>query len=327
MIALRNPAWRLDVGAGHLALTRITRGVSAPVAEAGWESSAGLRQALAALRADSAGFNLPRRVAVALAPELLQRRLLRDLPPVRAAQAAAIVRHQVGRFFRQLDGALVIGVAPGPRGTWVGIAVAESLLDAVVAGLDDAGVLVEAIRPAAVEGYPPVNLLPPRSRAANRARRQRILWHVGASCAALLALAAVTRGVHDVRELSRLEAVADSLRPFMDSTAELRARQDEARLMLGTVLGAERNRTTVPRLLLQLARGLPDSVVLTGLTLDGGAGGRMTGLARRPLDLVAQLEQAQVVVRPRIEGGTVKEPLLGQTWDRFTLAFGAEGLP
>jgi len=327
MIALRDTAWRLDIGAGHLALTRVTRRGSSPVAEAGWESPAALRQALAALRTEAAGLRLPRRLAVALAPELLQRRLLRDLPPVRAAQAAAIVRHQAGRFFRQLHGDLVIGVAPGPGGTWVGIAVAESLLEAVVVGLDDAGVLVEAIRPAAVEGYPAVDLLPPRSRAARRARRQRFLQRVGAGSAALLALVAVTRGVRDARELSRLEAAADSLRPFMEATAELRARQDEARLMLGTVLGAERNRATVPRLLLQLARGLPDSVVLTGLTLDDSAGGRLTGLARRPLDLVAHLEQAQVVVRPRLEGGTVKEPLLGQTWDRFTLAFGAEGLP
>ena len=63
-------------------------------------------------------------------------------------------------------------------------------------------------------------------------------------------------------------------------------------------------------------------MVLTAVSLDADGNGRISGLARRPLEVMARLERSEGVANPHLEGGTVREGIRGLPWERFTAAFG-----
>jgi len=260
---------------------------------------------------------------VVLARPLIQRRTIADLPRVSARRARAIVEYQAPRYFRVNGASLVIALCGTPNPSeWTGYAADEAFLDAVVGGADHAGLLVDAIRPA--EEAAQANLLPPACLAARRGRRRRRARRVlgaGLIISCCLGVLGVSRWIAEARAI---RVAADSLRAPIEALASARARMARAAAMLDAIDRAEVDRVAIARQVLNLARVLPDSVVLTGLSIGENETGRMTGLARRPLELVAELDRRQAVRNPRLEGGTLKETLQGRPWERFTLAFGPE---
>jgi hypothetical protein len=92
--------------------------------------------------------------------------------------------------------------------------------------------------------------------------------------------------------------------------------------MLEAVASTDADRVRIPRLTEELVQALPDSSFLTSLTVSNDGAGRLSGAARRPLQVLARFEHLSAIARPRIEGGTVRDQIGGQPWERFTLAFG-----
>lgn len=325
---LMRPCWRLLIrpGAAEAELRRGAR-VEARAA-ASWESLAELTEAISRLPGESPGASRARAAEIEIARPLLQRRRLSDLPPLRRSALRALVSHQPNRFFRGHDGALVTDVSchrvrrSGPVEV-VGVAAAENLVDALIAGAEQAGLAVRCIHAASDENLPGVNLLPPASRAHRTAERRRHLRWMFTMAAAVSALLLTSRVVVLMQENRVITAGLDSLRAPVAALGRLRREMERAGIMLDAIEASVRERSTVPHQLLKLVEALPDSAVLTAVTIEIGGEGRATGLARRPLELVAELDRLGAVANPRLEGGTVREAVQGRAWERFTVGFGA----
>lgn len=269
----------------------------------------------------------PRRVELRLGDPYLQRRCLAGLPPVRTRQLRELVAHDAGRFFRQNGHPLVtdaVWLPKAPDGSRAALAVAADtqVLNELLAALAASGFEVRALRAAGVTSVARMNLLP----TAHRVTRARADWRVTRRLLALAGALWIGTGgyaaVGFLREREQIHAELDRLARPLDALREVRGDMSRADAMLGAVAASDRDRRLLARRLIRLGQALPDSLVLTGLTLEIDGSGRLTGLARAPLAVVARLEAAGVVANPRLAGGTMREVVRGSSWERFAVTFG-----
>jgi len=293
-----------------------------------WQTLDDLAERIARLPSEIAGVDQARKVTIEIARPLLQRRTLSDLPPLRRSALRSLVRHQSSRFFRASGGALVTDVCcrraarRGPVEV-VGVAADEAMVAAMVGAVESTGTAVYQVRPHREEDLPGTDLLPPASRARRHAARRRH-WQRGvAISAALIGVVITTRAVAVVREQRSVAAAVDSLRAPLEALGRLRREMARTEAMLNAIDGSVRNRGVITHRLLRMVQALPDSAALTTIHLDMHGEGRVTGLARRPLDVVADLERGQAAANPRLEGGTIREEVQGRAWERFTIGFGS----
>jgi hypothetical protein len=121
-------------------------------------------------------------------------------------------------------------------------------------------------------------------------------------------------------ELARLEQPLAAMR-------SARSQVHDVRLLLRDVATARTAAAVLPRQLVAIVRALPDSVVLSSITLEAGGSGAITGLARYPLALVAALEADARLVKPHLEGAALQSGPGDGAWGSFTLLFTSRTYP
>src|SRR6266576_3091326 len=147
----RAPVFQLVVSAGNVRAEAVRAGVALWAGEATYESPVDLTEVIARLAAAPA--ERCRRLRVTLERPPAQTRVLKDLPPVRERELAALVANQAGRLFRRNGAPLVTDATWVPNGAGRvthAAAVEEPVVLAVVAGAAQAGLRVESITAAGV---------------------------------------------------------------------------------------------------------------------------------------------------------------------------------
>jgi len=174
---------------------------------------------------------------------------------------------------------------------------------------------------------PTLSLFPEGHRAARRrTNRQRLA--ITATAGLLLWLLA---GAVYVGRLSltyrRATTLLLAFRGAADSALEVRRNLDEARATLAMIdeVRAERSRTL--GLLGALTRALPDSVTLVALEVGPDGALRLTGLAPRAPQVLAEVGRVPGLVGARLDGSVTHEAVVGVgDRDRFTIVAN-EGRP
>ena len=77
----------------------------------------------------------------------------------------------------------------------------------------------------------------------------------------------------------------------------------------------------------RVAAALPDSAYLNSFTWDERGAGRITGVARRAVKVVNELEGADAVVDPRLDGQPMRRMVREKRWETFTIVYGRELRP
>jgi len=319
----RSPVLHLAVGVS-LVRAEARRGpVTVWAGEAGYDSPEDLTDVVARLAAVPGERCKRLRVTVERPPA--QTRTLMDLPPVRDRELAALVATQAGRFFRRNGSPLVtdaVWVANGAGRVTQAAAMEEPLLNAIIAGAAQAGLVVESISPAGLS--PSLQLLPTAERAVRLRARRRAVVRLAAAVATVWLVAAALFGIRLVVERRAIDAelaVADA------PLAALREVRREMRSVETTVLSLVEARRSRGQALAALARvhaAIPDSTVLTSYTWRSDGSGVVAGAGRRAADVLAAVERRHAVPNPRMAGAIVREANAGREWERFTITFGVE---
>lgn len=320
---MSKPALVVRIGRGTVRAELTRKGVVTWAAESSYTTEAELTAVLTMLGAEPA---LPERIRTAkieLARPLVQLRTLSEMPPVREAALRALVAHQAGRFFRKNGRPLVtnVGWEPHRRGSptiATAAAVEEPWLDAIVQGIREAGIEPVAIAPVGSS----LQLLPSSDRAARAIATRSRIRRLGATAAALWAIVGGLAVRQWFREGARVEAELAALAPAAAAAHGAHQEYDAARSMVATIESAERRGGTVSAQIARILLALPDSAYLMSLHVTDQADGELTGAARRPLDVVAPLERAQVVAAPRLVGPPTAIAPDGRDYERFTVRFG-----
>ncbi len=267
-----------------------------------------------------------RTLEIIIVPPLLQLRELPGLPPVRASDLRAMIQQQVGQFFRQSGSPLIADAhwLPGTRGQpRIAIAAAtdEAIVEGVMEAASGAGFSVAAVRPGPDPRVTRLSLLPRSMQALRAARGTRSLRRAAAAVAALWALVGLFVAGRAIGERRYIDAELARLEQPLSAMRSARSQVHGVRLLLRDVATARTAAAVLPRQLVAIVRALPDSVVLSSVTLEAGGSGAITGLARYPLALVAVLEADARLVKPRLEGGSLPTGPGAGEWGPFTLLF------
>lgn len=152
---------------------------------------------------------------------------------------------------------------------------------------------------AALPGHRRLTLSPASHRARLRARARRAVA-VRAVAAVVLLMAAGWLHLTGLRrDLARLDARRDRLRPAVDEASRARTAIDAARTRLARLREAEASTSNWTRLFADLARTLPDDAYLEALRADD-AGLRLEGSAGSVAEAAAALEEVRGVIEVRI---------------------------
>lgn len=312
----------LTVERGRLRATLSGRSTNAWAAEATFESPDELAALIAGLPGQAEFDRSVRRARVTVLPPLVQRRTLRELPPVPLRALRELVALQSQRFFRR-NGKPLVTVArwlPHPRGV---ARVAEALaietpwLDAIRDGVRDAGLVLDRI---AVEGTP-LTLLPAGEAARRERAMRRHLRLLGLACA-LCWVAAVA--IHVGRLLMADRRLATELKTLERPATAVRAARREltaAAEILTTVERTAAARGSRAALLQRIVLALPDSAHLATVVIDSTGRGVLTGAAKEPSAFLARLDRDERIPAARFDG----EPVGGSAprdWQRFTIVLG-----
>lgn len=272
------------------------------------------------------GFPARVRWAEALLDEgAIQRRLLRDVPPVRQCTLDELVRLQQQRFFRRNGVPLVTRAhwqrtGSGAPRVAEAVAVEAPLLDAIADGVATAGL---RLRKVVAQGsdleFVSEQEVRRRQEWAKRLLRclvvaNTLVW-LGAATAHVAGLLLANHRLSE--ELTQLRE---------PSAALLRARRElsSATGMISAIEQSQAQRAALAMRIAEIVRALPDSAYLTSLALSSQGVGRLTASARDPAAVIARLEQVTGLPTPRREGEPVMEPEAG--WQRITVSFGEGGL-
>lgn len=315
----------LTVEWGRLRASLSGRAIGEWAAEAAFESPDDLATLIASLPRQAEFDRSVRRAQVTLLAPLVQRRTLRDLPPVPLRALRELIALQQERFFRR-NGKPLVTIArwlPAPRGAprVAEAAAIEALwLDAIGDGLRDAGLTLDRI---SVKDTP-LTLLPASETARRQRAMRRHLRVLGVACA-ICWVAAV--GLHVGRLLTADRRLANELKALERPATALRAARREltaAARILETVERTAAARGSEEALLRRIALALPDSAYLATVAIDSMGNGILTGAAREPSEFLARLDRDEFVPAARFEG----EPVGGSTpseWQRFTIVLGTAG--
>ncbi len=300
-------------------------------ADAQWETPTQLAGAIAELAAYAALPAWWRRVMVVLEEDLIQRRVLADLPAVGGGALTQLVALAPQRYFR--------GAAPGlvTSARWVGVrkdrravavAVERGVVEALVRGAREAGLRLGGIDTASGEGGPPLSLLPPDEslrRELDRARRTT--WALRVAGAAWLVLF-VALWARDALALRRIDARYAELRGPLEAVLAAEAGIDSLGRMVARLDQEAATEGVVPATLFRVATALPDSAFLTQLQVDSAGFGLLAGGARRPAAVLAAMEGRAGIRAPRFAGRTTRDLVAGRAVERFAIGFGGkEGTP
>jgi hypothetical protein len=273
---------------------------------------------------------LPRSLTVLVAPPLVQRRTLTDLPPVRPAELSRLVAQAAPRFFRQNGHPLVSAAAWQDSGENSGRVAQAAALDidlaeAIVAGADRAGLRLLDIHPE--PATPGLSLLPPEERARRRRREWRRVAHLAVGAVAVWLLLGAFLGVRLLVDTRRVEHEIARLAAPRRALLAARQQMDSAGDMLTALDGAQAARPLMAARIAALVHALPDSTYLTALSLDSAGRGVAAGRTRGVGALVDVLDTTLGLGPVRLEGATVRDTTAGVAWERFSLRLGQERVP
>lgn len=299
-------------------------------AERQFDNEDELSGVLASLAEPVAKHRLPRRLLVMVQPPVLQCRVLSDLPPVRPSELRLLVARAAPRYFRQNGHPLVSNAAwiekhGETRRQAKAVALDGLVAEAIVAGARRAALSLTDIIPDGEPGG--LSLLP----LVEQSRRRRDEWlaigrlAIGVSCLWLLLATALALRLH--RESGQIAGELRELREPRQALLAARLAIDSADAMIRALDHAQAVRGQVLAQLAALITALPDSTVLTGLTLNLEGSGVATGRTRRASLMVGALEGAGTLKRVSLEGPTVRDTVAGLEWERFSLRFGRERTP
>jgi len=269
----------------------------------------------------SAG-SAPRRVVVVLGDALVQRRRLTDLPPRRSTTRRLAQRHST-RYFRVRDGGVVIDLVPemssGREKAWLAAAAPSEFVDSLLATATRLGYEIVDVIPDARPGWSGLSFLP----ASEQWRRLKQHWkNTGRiALAALLVVATVwiasfTARWRAIRQLDSGLASVDSV---VAAVSEARAAYGVLHELVTTMQQAQDDRNKLSALITAAVSALPDSVVLTTLSLDLSGTGRLAGFAKEALAVNAALHRVPGLEDLQLEGVPVVEATGGRSWMRFAL--------
>lgn len=253
----------------------------------------------------------------------VQRRLLRDLPPMGRRDLRALANHQASRFFRTADSGLIVDAQwlRGPTEPRVAVAAA---LDAgfaadLITAAAIAGTTVADILPRA-EGVPPgLSLLP----TTERSRRTRAAWKGTLRTAvATAAFAGLVGGIVLWRQSRAATEIAAELVRLRGPAEEVRlARQqmDSVAGMVATIRGAQVAGKQLAARIALVASALPDSAVLTSLEVGRDGGLQLSGLALEPFLVAGLLQRTNAFSTARLDGSPNPEAAGGRNWSRFAI--------
>jgi hypothetical protein len=322
MILARSPVLYLVVGTSVVRAEARRGRVAVWAGEAGYESLADLTEVVARLAA------VPpercRRLRVIVERPPAQTRTLTDLPPVHERELASLVAAQAGRFFRRNGAALVtdaVWVTNGKGRVTQAAAVAEPLLVAIVAGAEQAGLIVESISPAGLSSE--LQLLPSAERAVRLRAGRRVVLRLAFAACAVWVIAGVLFGTRLIKERHDVDAELAAAVAPLDALRDVRREMRAAETMVITLADARRSRGQALATLARVKAAIPDSAVLTAYTWRADGSGVVAGAGRRAADILAAVERSHAVANPRIEGAIVREAIGGRDWERFTIVFGA----
>ena len=297
-------------------------------AEAEWDSPAALAEAVAELagRAELPAWG--RAVEFVLETDLIQRRELPDLPPVRRSQLAALIALTPQRYFRRNGVPLVTDACwIGGRATRKALAVAAELpiARALVQGAAEAGLTVVVLAPAVNAR---LSLLPPDERARRDVRRLRWTRRLAVAAGIAWLLLGGSILTRDALERRRIATRLDQARGPLAAVLAAEAGADSAARMVARLERESAREGEVVAILFRVAAALPDSAFLTHLRVDSAGVGLVAGAARRPAAVLAALEGRAGLTSPRFQGRTSRDVISGRPVERFAIGFGTrEGHP
>ncbi len=266
-----------------------------------------------------------RRADIVLGPGVLQRRLLTDLPSVRPGILRELVQQQQKRFFRRNGKPLVTDArwersAEGTGRHVVAVAADEGTVEAVIAGLAEAGVVVERVTdeerrfrllPAGV-----VSIQHQRSWKHNRVLLSlaAALW-IGVGVAHWVRLRVAER---------TLDAQLSQLAPAAASVRLARRKLVDAEQLVAAVDAADSTRPDMRLRLARVLQSVPDSAYLSSLTLDLTGTASVSGVAREAAAVVVALEEKAGLSSVHLEGAPLIDGTGGRRWERFSAQAGTQ---
>jgi hypothetical protein len=135
----------------------------------------------------------------------------------------------------------------------------------------------------------------------------------------ILGIAATGRLVFERLRLDR-EIVA--LRPTAEALSAVARSADEARAALRAVAQARQTRRELLVQLYGVIGALPDSSYLTAVTVAPDGKGSVIGMARRPTEVLAALEEFGRIRAPRLDQSFGQLPIPSAPWIPFSIHFG-----
>lgn len=315
VVHLTRGTLRLNQGAGDV--------TTLPYADAD-----GLADTIASLAPADARSRRSWTMLVLVEPPLLQRRTLKDLPPVRDAALRELVAQGCARFFRQNGHALLSAAtwtANGPSAERVAhaVAVEEVYAEAIVAGAARGGFELEDIV-AGEETGKRLSLLP----VAERKKRDERRWRrAGMAAVGAVLLGIAVGGVLLIQVRAERQRVGEALARLKAPVSELAAARlslDSALVAVLAMQATESQRLTVASRLYDAVRVLPDSAYLTSLTLDRTGTGSLEGRAMRTDQVEAHFGVMRAFAPVRLSSSGTRDSIAGRAWERFTLGLGVE---
>lgn len=266
----------------------------------------------------SAGLRPRTRVVVQLPIHPVQRRFLTNLPPGSPSEVRRLVRHQAARFFRTPEDGLVIDVARHPSGTgYIAVALDVSIARGVLRATEAAGLKVRDLVPPPDEAARGLSLLPPEVVASRRTAG----WRATGLLAIGAGLFAVTLGFGVWTKVNRQAAIAEvraaGLEPLSSRLELLRRQLDSVAGMVEAVATLRRVHEGILNQLGFIGRSLPDSAVLSSMTIHQDGAVELAGVALEPLDVLARLQRAGTLSSARLEVAQPADPTTGRAWRHF----------
>lgn len=263
-----------------------------------------------------------RRVRVVLGWRFAQVRHLPDMPPVNAAQLAAIVARQPRRYFRGANDAVLVTAAvwhhDGAKRLAVLAAAAEPFLARLAevvwshrARLDH--VTVRGLETTAID------LIPPGQEVVKRRGELRRLGALLALLAAIWIGSAAWKTVALSREVHRLERRLAAAAATVSSIRRARAEVEQVETALALVDSLRASRSGLVATLRVVADAIPLGASLTTVSLSHDSL-LLAGSAPSPAAVVRALSARKELARVRLEAPRSRGPIGGSSPFEITTA-------
>lgn len=291
-------------------------------AEAGYEGTTDLGQAIGELVDMPHPPARPKEVEVVLHGDLCQVRTLEGLPEVSRRALKRMIQLQPTRYFRGSDGQLItdaqwLQTSKGAPVTARATAVDRSLVEAIIARVAEAGLWCSEISVDPVANGNRRFILHRGSRRSPGTRRASLRLVLTTAALWLLVPCVYTARLviqeHSVRaELAALDGAVSAV-------ASARREMGEARQMIQVITEARRSRQDGMFALATVSAELPDNAFLTSYNYDHGMSA-ISGYAERLAEVMAALEEPFPAAR--VEGQVTREIYQGRELERFTIILG-----